>query len=351
MSENNKNLHRSTDSYGFGKLEDLFNGVNLADSIKKFEVPLQNLNIDSDSTSNMHVDVDCSTAFANSMGKVVTSAIKDVLSPNCALSETFEFYDCVRSCIDPISEAEDILTPLFQSKAKELCPSDDMLVTLTMSDVVHLMAEDCCDGDCDNCECSESCEDDCCSGDCECSENCEDDCCGGDCGCGDCCGNDCDDCERDDCECSNCCEGDCESCAADTEESDDEGILDPDAPLNVKASIVCTFLFGEYATYEQLPDEMKKAVDLAREAYAIIVGESLSKLQSILLHHFNDIPTSIVSDYFFEIAGRASYTLTLLDIIDPDHRANNFPEDSDNSAGDSADNNAEASADNKSSEE
>ena len=301
MSESNKNLHQSTDSYGFGNLEDLFNGVKLTNSLKKFEIPLQNPNVDSDSSGNMHVNVDCSTAFANSMRKAIVSAIEDVNSPNCAFSETLELSDFIRSSINPLNEAEDILTPLFQSKAKELCPSDDMLCALTMSDVVHLAAEDCCDGNCDNCELGESREDDC--NNCECDEN----------GC-------------DGCKCGEGCENDCESCTADNEDSDDEGILDPNAPLGVKASIVCTFLFGDYSTYKQLPFEMKKAVDLAREAYSILIGESLSKLQSLFLRHFNDIPTSIVPDFFYDISGRALYALTLLDIIDPDHRPNNFPE-------------------------
>lgn len=181
-----------------------------------------------------------------------------------------------------------------------------------MNEVVHIIAGNCphhkCDNSDDDCNCCDGC--DCCDGNCNCCDN--------DC---DRCDNDCN-CYEDDCDC---CNNDC-NCAS--EDSDDGGILDPNAPLDVKVTIVCSSLFSEYKTYEQLPGEMKKAVDLARDAYSLLVGDSLRKLQAMLMRHFNDMPTTLVSQFFDDISARASYVLNFLDIIDPDHSINNFPEDS-----------------------
>lgn len=336
MSKNNKNLNKGMGPYDYGNQENVFVEAPTANSMMDFEIPLHSSDVDfnhDNGEPQMHMDY--STAFINSIPQV-TTFMKTIFNPNCPISELSELADCINSSDKPLNEAEDILTPLFQSKAKELCPSDNMLAALTMTDVIHLIAGDLdCDGDgnCDDCDC---CNDGCGDGGCDkcdcCNDGGCDDGCNGNCNnCND--GNSHDgDCCHGSCYICDCCRGfngDCDDCICTKDDSDDDGILDPDAPLDVTVPIVCSCLFGEYGTYEQLPDEMKKAVDLTREAYAILVGESLGKLHSLLLHHFNDLPTTFVPELFSEISDRALYVLTFLDIIDPDHRTDNLPEDSD----------------------
>lgn len=200
-----------------------------------------------------------------------------------AYQDIFEFNKSIDDSNAPINEAEDILTPLFQAKARALCPSDYTLAALTMRNLIRFIIDDGHDvfgnkrGN-GNCDC--------------CYDNFDDD---------------------------------NKSDTPANKEAGDRNIIDPEASLVEKASIVCKFLFGEYATYDQLPGEIKKAVDLARDAYAIIIGY-VSKLESLLMHHFNDMPTMFIPSYFNIISGKAVYASALLDIIDPDHRADNYPE-------------------------